>query len=74
MDYINDWAVLEADFQREYAIDLTTASLTWRRFVILANGLSPDSIWVMTYKGRNEGTVAIEDPEAAERAVDNIFR
>jgi hypothetical protein len=73
MDYINDWAILEADFTREYAIDLTTASLSWRRFCILANGLSSNSIWVMTYKGRSEGTVAITDDAAGERAVNNVF-
>jgi hypothetical protein len=73
MDIIKDWAILEADFRREYSIDLVRARLSWRAFLVLANGLSPNSIWTMTYKGRNSGDVAIEDDDAAERAVDGMF-
>lgn len=73
MDIIKDWAILEADFRREYSIDLVRARLSWRAFLVLANGLSPNSIWTMTYKGRKDGEMAIEDDEAGERAVDNFF-
>jgi hypothetical protein len=73
MDILKDWAILEADFRREYNIDLVRdRHLSWRSFLILANGLSPNSIWVMTYKGRNEGEIAIEDEELAERAFDRF--
>jgi len=39
--------LIEADFQREYQIDLnlSLASLTWRRFVVLLGGLSGESRW-----------------------------
>jgi hypothetical protein len=73
MDIMGDWAILEADFAREYGIDLTTARLSWRRFLILANGMSKHSNWVLVYHGRNEGEMAIEDEKAGERAVDRLF-
>lgn len=73
MDIIKDWAVLEADFRREYNIDLIGARLSWRAFLIYANGLSPNSLWIMTYQGRNSGEIAIDDDAVGERAVDNIF-
>jgi hypothetical protein len=73
MDILGDWAILEADFTREYSIDLTTARLSWRRFLILANQLSSKSNWVLVYDGRAKGTVAIEDDDAGERAVFRNF-
>lgn len=73
MDILADWSILEADFTREYGIDLTTARLSWRRFFILANQLSSNSNWVLIYQGRNEGEIAIVDDEAGERAVDSAF-
>jgi hypothetical protein len=73
MDILKDWAILEADFRREYSIDLVRARLSWRAFLVLANGLSKDSIWTMTYQGRQKGEIAIEDDEAGERMVDRLF-
>lgn len=74
MDIISDWAILEADFRREYNIDLVRVRhLSWRAFLVLANGLSKNSVWVLTYQGRESGEIAIEDPEVAERAMDNIW-
>jgi hypothetical protein len=73
MDILKDWAILEADFRREYNIDLVRARLSWRAFLILANGLSKNSLWVLQYQGRKNGDIAIEDDEAAERAVDRVF-
>jgi hypothetical protein len=73
MDILKDWAILEADFRREYNIDLVRARLSWRAFLILANGLSTNSIWTMTYKGRNDGEIAIDDDDLAERSVDKFF-
>jgi hypothetical protein len=39
------WSVIEADFQREYRIDLMReiGGMTWRRFNALLGGLSIDS-------------------------------
>lgn len=68
MDVVKDWAILEADFAREYGIDLTKAALSWRRFLVLANGLSKDSVYTLTYQGRTSGEMAIDDDELAERA------
>jgi hypothetical protein len=67
MDFIRDWNILEADFRREYGINLVEARLSWRAFLVLTNGISKDSIWTMVYKGRNSGEVAIEDDKVAER-------
>jgi Bacteriophage Gp15 protein len=74
MDIISDWALLEADFRREYNIDLVRARLSWRAFLILANGLSKDSLWTLIYKGRKEGTAAITDDELGEQSVEMIFK
>lgn len=73
MDIIKDWAILEADFRREYGIDLVRARLSWRAFLVLANGLSQESVWTMTYQGRKDGNVAIDDDVLAERMVDRMF-
>lgn len=74
MDFHNDWAILEADFRREYNIDLVRERhLSWRSFLVLAQGLSKNSVWVLTYQGRESGEVAITDTEAGERAMDNLW-
>lgn len=73
MDYIEDWSILEADFTREYGIDLTAARISWRRFVVLANGLSKNSVWVMTYSGRKDGSIAIDNDDHGERIMDKFF-
>jgi hypothetical protein len=42
---MESWALVEADFMREYGIDLVTAlpRLTLRRFMVLVRGLGPQS-------------------------------
>lgn len=35
------WPYIEADFQRDYRIDLTTTKMTWRKFLVLYRGLTP---------------------------------
>lgn len=42
---IEHWRLVEADFTREYGIELATAmeSMTWRRFLVLLGGLSSRS-------------------------------
>lgn len=69
MDILRDWAILEADFRREYGIALTNSRLSWREFLVLANHLSPNSVWVLEYQARNDGRSAIEDDAAAESAL-----
>lgn len=41
------WGAVEADFQREYGIDLLDGLdvMSWRRFTVLLSGLSPTSWW-----------------------------
>ena len=41
--------MVEADFQREYGIDLSKEidNMSWRRFVVLLQNLSTNSIYVM---------------------------
>ena len=40
---------IEADFQREYGINLLTNSMSWRRFCALYSGLSPRSAVFRNY-------------------------
>jgi hypothetical protein len=42
---MESWALVEADFAREYGIDLVTdlPRLTLRRFMVLVRGLGPQS-------------------------------
>ena len=69
MDILRDWAILEADFRREYGIALVNSRLSWREFLVLANGLSPKSVWVLEYQARTDGRAAIEDDQAGEAAL-----
>ena len=43
------FACIEADFQREYGIDLLTSDMSWRRFRTLYAGLSPRSACFRNY-------------------------
>lgn len=49
IDVVEQWAILEADFARDYGINLTEAvfeeGLAWWRFQALMAGLGFDSIW-----------------------------
>lgn len=44
---IRHWATIEADFEREYGINLGSDvwGMSWRRFVVLLRGLSGRSGW-----------------------------
>jgi len=45
--------VIEADFQREYNIDLMRSidkGMTWRRFTVLLSNLGPQSVFVNMQK------------------------
>ncbi len=43
------WAYIEADFQREYAIDLVHSEMSWRKFRVLYSGLSAKSQVYLNY-------------------------
>jgi hypothetical protein len=62
VDVIGDWGIIEADFLREYRIDLSADihSMTWRRFSVLLNHLSVDSLLRNIIEQRKKGEVPIE--------------
>lgn len=43
------FACIEADFHREYNIDLLTSDMSWRKFQVLYYGLSPRSAVYRNY-------------------------
>jgi hypothetical protein len=71
---------VEADFQREYRIDLIPAldsGMTWRRFCALVTGLSGDSA-LSAVNRASSGTSGgsgklITDPKASERAFRSLM-
>ena len=67
------WSVIEADFQREYRINIAKElkDMSWRRFRALLSGLSSNSVWFAVIE--NEKKV-ITDPVEAERAVNNVWK
>jgi hypothetical protein len=69
---LENWTHIEADFQREYNIDLMQdiKSMSFRRFTSLLKCLSINSNW---YALNNTKQEIIEDPLIAERAVNRIW-
>lgn len=63
--------MIEADFQREYNINLAVElpNLSWRRFVVLLKNLSVDSCLVLF----NSKEKPIEDATTAERAIEKVW-
>lgn len=59
---------MEADFQREYNIDLTSAVFSWRRFLALFSGLSKDSAFFTVYNN-NKSNKPIEGVENIARDI-----
>jgi len=72
---LENWAIVEADFQREYQINLIRdiKTMNWRRFIVLLSCLSPNSLWHQINCNDNSEQI-IEDPKMAERAVNNIWK
>lgn len=70
-EIIEKWGLIEADFMREYRIDLVKElpAMSWRRFMVLVSGLSVNSHFYLSFQGQK----TIEDPTAAERAVDRLW-
>lgn len=73
VDYLEHWGIIEADFLREYSVDLINElkEMTYRRFVILLQGLSPNSVWFNLVSNM---PLTIEDPKAAEKYVNSIWK
>ena len=73
------WALVEADFMREYGIDLVTElpRLTLRRFMVLVRGLGPQSAVASRqaarhYLGRGAARMA-QTPAESEAALAGFF-
>ena len=51
---VYDWVLVEADFLREYGIDLVhdLDGMSWRKFLALLRGLSPNSATVTATTSR----------------------
>lgn len=78
---ITHFATIEADFQREYRIDLVRDvwSMTWRRFVVLLNGLSVGSTWKLLGRAEHRGSGSagvrrLDDPAEIEAYFSGIGR
>lgn len=56
---------------REYGIDLSFSinSISWRKFLLLLNGLTENSITVQTVKNRKSGKTAIRTNKAQEKTI-----
>lgn len=67
------WGAIEADFIRDYRIDLMEQldGMSWRRFLVLLNNLSPHgavSAQIRASQDRNdEETTSEQDEEDANR-------
>lgn len=67
------WAAIEADFHREYGVDMSTPGLlrekTWRWFVVRLSGLTGDSVTrqLVRSKKRNNPAGAMSALAAAAR-------
>ena len=66
------WDSIEADFLRDYQIDLLLMLdiLTWRRFLVLLNNLSPNgavAVQIRAAGEKVEETTPEEDEQAAEK-------
>jgi len=77
---LDHWALVEADFQREYGLDLSRAlwSMTWRRFSTLLAGLSPEAVFIHRMakdgkRARSSGPV-LSDPKEIAEAIKARFR
>lgn len=79
---IEDWSFVEADFLREYGLDLSTdlAGMTWRRFLVLLRGLSPNAATVTALHSRvqfgrsSEKVNEVSTPEQAQSVFETLYR
>ncbi len=72
---IANFGLIEADFQREYRINLAADvwQMSWRRFTVLLRDLSPESGWKRLGTSKlKPGVVRLEDPQAIEDFVSGL--
>jgi len=67
--------MIEADFMREYSMDLSFAisNISWRRFELLLDNLSINSNTVNTIQQRNEGKAAQTSSKAKRDSILNQY-
>lgn len=73
---------MESDFLREYGLDLSVEleTMSWRRFLALLRGLSPNAATVSAILGRVEmgrddkPANLVEGAKNADRAFDALFK
>lgn len=70
------WDAVEADFQRDYGIDLTRQldSMSWRRFKVLVSNLNPYGAVASRVQMIHEHGSDEVDDEADKAAADAFFR
>jgi hypothetical protein len=76
IDIIEKWGLIEADFQREYGINLVEELnvLSWRRFLTLLSGLGMNSTLINVIgRSKQPDKQIIDNPEVAERAVKRMW-
>lgn len=63
------WDAIEADFMRDYGIDLTEQlySLSWRKFVVLMQNLSPEGAVAVRIRSEQENAKPSEEDENSAR-------
>ncbi|WP_373323199.1 Gp15 family bacteriophage protein [Alkalihalobacterium chitinilyticum] len=69
------WGAIEADFQREYRINLEESihTISWRRFLILVKGLSQKSVLVgIMQSQKKQQEHIVEKPEDIEKAIEKV--
>lgn len=79
---VESWASVEADFLREYNIDLVRDldNMSWRRFQILLRGLSPNSATVVrvtsgqTFGKGDKRVNKVEGTKATQSAFEMLFK
>lgn len=66
------WGAIEADFLRDYRIDLLEQLdyMTWRKFLVLLNNLSPNGAVAVQIRSENEKP---EPDEQADEVAANAF-
>jgi len=60
--------MIEADFQREYGINLNkaiTEGMTWRRFIVLLGNFGPNSITINVLADKEDQPLEGEDAAVA---------
>lgn len=63
MDFEQDYNFIEASFQSDYDIDLSTTHMSWWRFMRLLSGLTDKSVLSRVRQIRNQDLSEIKDPK-----------